>query len=234
MLDDQYFMARNCFAACPRVTLETENIQPSIQRRHVTIACSGKKCNVAKVREWLCPTCWALIEYGFTDQYIYCDCGRSLYSNYEFRCHNEPHGPHYVPCDPDHLLRQLKDLIQTNYLNILILGETGVGKSTFINTMVNYLEFETLDEAIDTEKLNYVIPCSFSTQVMDRSNPDRPIEEKRIEIGARDDEKDGSKGDSATQKTAVYPVTFSSGDSTLTVRLIDTPGIGDSRGVDYD
>jgi GTPase SAR1 family protein len=234
VLEDRIFMAQKCFASCPKATLETENIQPPIQRRHVTIACPGRKCNVAKVQEWLCPRCRAPIEYGFTDQYIYCDCGRSLYSNYEFKCSNDTHGPHYVPCDPDHLLRQLKDLIQTNYLNILILGESGVGKSTFINAMVNYLEFETLDEAIDMEKLNYVIPCSFSTQVMDRSNPDRPIEEKRIEIGARDDEKDGSKGDSATQKTTVYPVTFSSGDSTLTVRLIDTPGIGDSRGVDYD
>ena len=234
VLQDRAFMAQNCFAECPQNTIETEGIQPPIQRRHVTIACPGKKCNVAKVQEWLCPTCRAPIEFGFTDQYIYCHCGRSLYNNYKFKCSNDTHGPHYAPCDPDHLLRQLKDLNQTNYLNILILGETGVGKSTFINAMVNYLEFETLDEAIDTEKLNYVIPCSFSTQVMDRSNPNRPIEEKRIQIGTRDDEKDGSRGDSATQKTTVYPVTFSSGDSTLTVRLIDTPGIGDTRGVDYD
>jgi GTPase SAR1 family protein len=144
------------------------------------------------------------------------------------------HGPQYTPYDSQQLLRLLNDLVQTNYLNILILGETGVGKSTFINAMVNYLEFESLDEAIDAEKLNYVIPCSFATQIMDRTNPNRPIEEKRIKIGARDDEHDGSKGDSATQKTTVYPVTFRSGDSTLTVRLIDTPGIGDSRGVEAD
>lgn len=100
--------------------------------------------------------------------------------------------------------------------------------------MVNYLEFETLDEAIAAEKLNWVIPCSFATQIMDRKNVNRPIEEKHIKIGASDDERDGSKGDSATQRTTVYPVTFQHGESTLTVRLIDTPGIGDSRGVDAD
>ena len=239
VLEYRSFMADKCFAVCDDQTLETDDIKPPIQRRHVTIACPGAKCSVAKGHEWLCPRCMAPVEYGYSDQYMYCGCGtngsaRSLYSNWVFKCSSEMHGPQYTPYDSQKLLRLLNDLVQTNYLNILILGETGVGKSTFINAMVNYLEFESLDEAIDAEKLNYVIPCSFSTQIMDRTNPSRPIEEKRIKIGASEDEHDGSKGDSATQKTTVYPVTFRSGDSTLTVRLIDTPGIGDSRGVEAD
>lgn len=124
----------------------------------------------------------------------------------------------------------LQCLDQSNYLNILILGETGVGKSTFINAFVNYLAFETLDDSMKDEKFNWVIPCSFSTQIMDRSSSDGKIKQREIKVGSRDDEQDGSKGGSATQQTSVYPITIGSS----TVRLIDTPGIGDTRGINYD
>ncbi|RMZ81539.1 hypothetical protein DV737_g2502, partial [Chaetothyriales sp. CBS 132003] len=139
-----------------------------------------------------------------------------------------------IPCydryNNTNLLNFLKSLDQSDYLNILILGETGVGKSTFINAFVNYLYFRTLDDALNADGLQSVIPCSFAIQIRDRSRENSEIEEIKIKVGERKDEHDGSAGDSATQQTQVYPITVGAS----TYRLIDTPGIGDTRGLAYD
>lgn len=79
-----------------------------------------------------------------------------------------------------------------------------MGKSTFINAFVNYLTFDTLEEAKQHDDLTWVIPCSFSTQTMDRGGPDGEIVETEIKVGSRTDENDGSKGASATQQTIVH------------------------------
>jgi predicted GTPase len=122
----------------------------------------------------------------------------------------------------------LHQLDQSDYVNILTLGETGVGKSTFINAFVNYLSHASLDDAKAAEGLMSVVPCSFPLQVMDDSSQE--IEERMIRVGERKDEADGAKGASATQQTNVYSITI----GTKTYRLIDTPGIGDTRGLAYD
>lgn len=55
--------------------------------------------------------------------------------------------------------------------------------------------------------------------------------QRSVRVGShRSDEADGSGGQSATQLTSVYAVDIGS----TRVRLIDTPGIGDTRGVEQD
>ncbi|RDL35743.1 p-loop containing nucleoside triphosphate hydrolase [Venustampulla echinocandica] len=230
LLDHRKFLAEKSFARYAQGTLDTEVTQKPLKRRFVKIACPSSRCQQNGEQDWVCFQCHAPLEYGFSDPYIYCDCGRSQYSNYQFKCSSQQHGPGFEQYDQQVLNALLNSLTARDNLNILILGETGVGKSTFINAFVNYLTFETLDEAMKSEGLNWVIPCSFSTQIMDRTNPDSKIEQKKIVVGSRADEKDGSKGASATQETTVYPVTI----GTTTIRLIDTPGIGDTRGLEFD
>ncbi|KAI8635426.1 hypothetical protein F5Y19DRAFT_482655 [Xylariaceae sp. FL1651] len=230
VLEQQRWMAKSCFARYNSSTLEAHDIQRPLKRRFVRIPCLGTDCDQNHTCEWTCYQCFSPIEFGFTDQYLYCDCGRSLYYNYDFKCNQSSHGQGFERCDQMKLLSLLNGLTQSNNVNILILGETGVGKSTFINAFVNYLTFESLDDAKLADQLHSVIPCSFSTQIMNRDRPDGKIEQIKIQVGAREDEKDGSKGDSATQQTTVYPVTIDN----RTIRLIDTPGIGDTRGIQFD
>ncbi|KAB8267137.1 hypothetical protein BDV30DRAFT_244581 [Aspergillus minisclerotigenes] len=210
--------------------LERQKIEKPISRRAVLLPCPNLQCDQNKPREWICSQCHSLAEYGHTDRYIYCDCGRTLYSEFEFRCNSPTHGSAFLKYDATKLLALLKALEPFPELNILILGETGVGKSTFINAFLNYVHYDTLQEALDADELSYLVPCSFATQTVDENDPDGKLIQHHIEVGHCDDERDGSGGQSATQKTQVYPFRLGG----VNVRLIDTPGIGDTRGVEQD
>ena len=109
----------------------------------------------------------------------------------------------------------------TKELNILILGQTGVGKSTFINGIANYMKFQTLNKAEATDPV-FLVPASFELPVSNN-------EKRKIVVGYSTNEQ-VSDGVSSTQIPRRYCVSL--GDSTIC--LIDTPGIGDTRGPEYD
>ena len=120
-------------------------------------------------------------------------------------------------------------LSTTDTINILLLGETGVGKTTFINAFVNYLTFKTFDKA-QTGKPIVVIPVSFLITAGD------DFKEHTIKFGNMDsshNENFDHPGQSVTQrcKSYVYPLQNSEGRK---LRIIDTPGFGDTRGLDQD
>ena len=52
-----------------------------------------------------------------------------------------------TPLVPNHQNQELQ--VDENSLNIVITGETGVGKTTFINAFQNYLKYSSLEEALD-------------------------------------------------------------------------------------
>lgn len=230
LLEKEDFMAQKCLVQFPSSRLDHDVKERPVNRRFIKVPCPNKACDPTRICEWTCSHCLAPIESGFEDDFIYCDCGRVRSKYHQFKCNGEHHGSRFVHYHLETLRGLLDKLDQSDYLNILILGETGVGKSTFINAFVNYMTYSSLDEAKSMQNLVSVIPCSFSVQHMDRDDPSRPIQEILIKVGGRDDEADGARGDSATQQTNVYSINIGS----TTYRLIDTPGIGDTRGLSYD
>ena len=80
------------------------------------------------------------LSYGF-DNYLYCKCGAGKVVNYSFHCNADSHGNGYAYYPKGIIQDLLNNLKSFNGLTILILGETGVGKSTFINGFANYLQY---------------------------------------------------------------------------------------------
>ncbi|KAI8681042.1 G domain-containing protein [Fusarium keratoplasticum] len=226
LVEKRKVLAANCVMRVAEDALDPSVNGKPLDRRVVKIPCPRHGCDQKLQCNWICGSCQSAVEYGVVDELLYCDCGASVYHKWEFQCNNPKHGSDWEKYSRLELLRKLKALEPFEDLNILILGETGVGKSTWINAFINYLLYESIDEALNAEDLKYVIPCSFQTQTA----VDGRFVETEIKIGSSESEKDGSGGQSATQSTEVYTVIIGK----TRVRLIDTPGIGDTRGVDQD
>ena len=113
--------------------------------------------------------------------------------------------------------------------NILLLSETGVGKSTFINALVNYLTYETFEAAQNSVDHKFIchIPTKFAY-----NNSVVSQEELFISVG-QDPEKNEIEKMSVTQTQ--HPKSYLIGlDSDVAVRFIDTPGLCNTDGVKKD
>ncbi|KAK3367679.1 hypothetical protein B0H63DRAFT_489620 [Podospora didyma] len=243
VLEDRKASSSKCGARYIKAHLDRSGAPKPPSRIPIKMPCPGPNCSISTSHEWICAKCNCPIEYGHVDEYIYCDCGRCDYRHWTFRCSNQRHGLDYHVFADARLKGILSALEPFEELNILILGRTGVGKSTWINAFVNYLMFPSLDDALnDNQKLQWIIPFAFRTYNL---NAQDEFEDVKIKVGFEDprspnggsdatkvgvDEHDGTAGGSATQKTAVHRVQIGK----MLIRLIDTPGIGDTRGASQD
>ncbi|XP_065172202.1 uncharacterized protein [Atheta coriaria] len=117
----------------------------------------------------------------------------------------------------DQVLRQINEN-EHEFINILLLGETGTGKSTFINSFCNYLQFSSLNDAIDVPELTCLIPAKFSITTEDGDTQEVHFK--------KDDNENNQLGSSSTLRTKSYVFPF----ETKLIRIIDTPGINDTQG----
>ena len=114
-------------------------------------------------------------------------------------------------------------------INILRIGETGVGKSTFINALINYLAFDSLLQAQSNQPM-VLIPVSFLITTGDH------FHEHTVKFGKLDDsssENFNHPGQSVTQHCRSYLFTLSQPEGKK-LCIIDTPGFGDTRGLGQD
>lgn len=107
-------------------------------------------------------------------------------------------------------------------LNILLIGQSGVGKSTFINGFANCIKYSDYSLANSNELL-VIVPIKMT--VFDDEN-----EEKLIIVGNNSNEKT-EIGKSSTISCMSYIFTNRQGQK---IRLIDTPGAGDDGGLEND
>ncbi|CAF2105256.1 unnamed protein product [Rotaria magnacalcarata] len=117
----------------------------------------------------------------------------------------------------------------TEFINILLLGESGVGKSTFINAFVNYLTFGTVENS-KRGKPVVLIPVSFLLITGDN------FEERTVTFGDIDslnNENFDHPGQSVTHHCKSYVFQLDN-ISQKKICIIDTPGFGDTRGLDQD
>ncbi|XP_022913499.2 uncharacterized protein [Onthophagus taurus] len=104
--------------------------------------------------------------------------------------------------------------------NVLLVGETGVGKSTFINTIFNYLAYDKLS---DINQLKHSVGVRFTLM-------DDDFTERRIVIG--EDSNEGRyAGKSATIQAQNHRIPLPDGSI---LNIIDTPGLGDNQGIEND
>lgn len=218
--------AGKCFvrAATPKdmETLPVKSLD-SI-RRSVKIRCP---CAAATTGDCFCRTCRRAVFFLKDDGYMYCSCGRYRPANAVFKCLDPAHGISYLRYEDPEMLSEAYDYQEFEQYNILILGETGVGKSTFINGFMNYMLFETLDEALETPDLYWAIPSSFKYTEMNN----KKLETFTVTVGEETKtQKYSLHGESATRSCVTYVFHMNG----LTLRLIDTPGIGSTQGLQQD
>uniref|UniRef100_A0AC35FBQ5 G domain-containing protein n=1 Tax=Panagrolaimus sp. PS1159 TaxID=55785 RepID=A0AC35FBQ5_9BILA len=122
----------------------------------------------------------------------------------------------------------------TKDINILVIGKSGIGKTTLINNISLYLQYETLKDVkkhFKTGQFKPLIPTHFTYRI--KGNHGKVISGE-IKVGESDNE-NFEIAQSHTKEPQIYTIELNSKDpmkADFRLRFIDTPGICDTKGLD--
>ncbi|PAV61553.1 hypothetical protein WR25_17439 [Diploscapter pachys] len=212
-----------CYVKCKKDRTGSSKLDISSRRVEVDLICpqsmKGNFC-LKNIREWYCADCRERLQYDFKRNF-YCECGHASINTFLFHCYDPKHQVDFIGFDDNYISSLVSEIKPYRETNILILGEIGVGKSTWINAISNYLTYSTMEEAEHGKQI-YLVPSQFTITDSNQTL-------KKITVGKSENETH-EEGASSTQHPRSY--VFNIGKKSI--RLIDTPGIGDTRGADVD
>ena len=201
-------------------------------KKEIRILCGTDELCQRSPTEWntLCDQVREDLKKNPSSHWIYADFSYCSYKLDRLKILPTPHQQEETVPQSSFFLTS-KQEGKDEIFNVLLLGESGVGKSTFINAFVNYLQFETFKEAQTAEPI-VLLPISFII------THGTAFEEQNVTYDGLDsssNEDHEHAGQSVTQHCKSYLFTLKDEKHNgRKVRLIDTPGIGDVRGVDQD
>lgn len=188
------------------------------------------KC-VGRTHYWKCIACEELFKIGYYG-YLYCKCGQVSSKELRFKCGDPSHGSKFLLCYNDNFDDYLAREQPRKELAILVLGGSGVGKSTWINAIANYLRFSSLQEAMESPTI-CLIHSKFEMTVLENGKlRRRTIEIKPSSNSEFDSDSNETLEDakSATKHPRVYEFYWKH----YKVHIIDTPGMSDTNGLEQD
>lgn len=151
--------------------------------------------------------------------------------------------------DPKRVEQQLKNLNvnEDDITNVLLFGQTGVGKSTWINALVNYFKFDSLEEAA----VCFLFLCRFLSpeNVLFSLQQHDPVfiipaycylDGRRLQLGNATEDERHNEGMSSTKNAKSYIIEYNERKFFTTrkvhqfMRVFDTAGVGDTDGSEED
>ncbi|KAJ3288747.1 hypothetical protein HDU79_004604 [Rhizoclosmatium sp. JEL0117] len=208
-----------------------DDLAARLNLKNMILRCQGQKCS-SKPIEWRCEECCEVVQFD-KDNFLYCRC----YAGSKFPLHSTK-----FRCSPSqgtesHPWEQCRKETTLADVNVLIVGASGIGKSTLINSFINYYLFEDFDDAMrNSSELVIPIPGEFTASGFGRRDADGQLireDQSVVKFGDQSkatNENVNNRGQSVTQFCKTYTITLYN----RQINFIDPPGMLDSRGPEQD